>query len=63
MVNFFYIIMKYFYNNLDILSVIMYFCFLLIGLINDYKNIYSHNVCLGVCMMIFMRIVSMQCFL
>ena len=31
--------------------MIIYFYFVLIDLINDYKNIYSHNnnVCLGVC--------------
>ena len=34
-----------FYNNLGIHAVVIYFCFVLIGLINDYKNIYSHNVC------------------
>ena len=37
--------------------MIIYFCFMLIGLINDYKNIYSHNnVCLRACEMVFMRI-------
>ena len=36
----------------------MYFYCMLIDMINDYKNIYSHNnnVCLGVCGVIFMRI-------
>ena len=31
--------------------MIIYFYFVLIDLINDYKNIYSHNnnICLGVC--------------
>ena len=29
---------------------------MLIDTINDYKNIYSCNVCLGVCGVIFMRI-------
>ena len=54
----FYIIMTFFYNNLGILALIIYFCFVLIGLINDYKNIYSrnNNVCLGVCKMVFMSI-------
>ena len=44
--------------------MIIYLCLILIHLINDYKNIYSrHNdVCLGVCMMVFMRIVSMRWF-
>ena len=47
--------MKFFYNNLGIRALIIYFCFVLIGLINDYKNIYCHNnVCLGVCEMVFM---------
>ena len=42
--------------------MIMYFCFVFIDLINDYKNVYSrsNNVCLGVCMMVFMRIVSIK---
>ena len=33
-------------------AVIIYFWFVLIGLINDYRNVYSGNsdVCLGVCM-------------
>ena len=40
--------MNFFYNNLGVLAVIIYFCFVLIDLINDYKNIYSrNNVCLG----------------
>ena len=39
-------------------ALIIYFCFVLIDLINDYKNIYSrnNNVCLGVCKMVFMSI-------
>ena len=33
---------------LGICAMIIYFCFVLIDLINDYKNIYSrNNVCLG----------------
>ena len=42
--------------------MIIYFCFVLIDLINDYKNIYSrdNNVCLGVCMMVFTRIISVK---
>ena len=57
--------MKFFYNNLGINAVIIYFCFVLIDLINDYKNhknVYSrnNNVCLGVCMMAFMTIVSIK---
>ena len=38
---------KFFYNNLGILAAIIYFCFVLIDLINDYTNIYSRNVCFG----------------
>ena len=38
---------NFFYNNLGILAAIIYFCFVLIDLINDYKNIYSRNVCFG----------------
>ena len=50
-------VMKFFCNNLGIRALIIYFCFVLIGLINDYKNIYCrNNVCLGVCEMVFMRI-------
>ena len=45
---FLYIIMKFFYNNLGIQAFIVYFCFVLIYLINDYKNFYSRN---NVCMM------------
>ena len=42
--------------------MIIYFCFVFIDLINNYKNIYTRNnhVCLGVCMMVFMRIVSVE---
>ena len=42
--------------------MIIYFCFVLIVLINDYKNVYScnNNVCLWVCMMVFIRIVSVK---
>ena len=29
---------KIFYNNLGIYAMIVYFCFMLIGLINDYKK-------------------------
>ena len=38
--------------------MITYFCFVLIDLINDYKKNYSrnNNVCLGVCVMVFMKI-------
>ena len=41
--------MKFFYNNLIIRALIIYFCFVLIDLINDYKNIYfrNNNVCVG----------------
>ena len=54
----FYIIMKFFDNNLGILAVIIYFCFVFIDLINDYRNIYArnNNVCLRVCKMAFMSI-------
>ena len=38
---------EFFNNNLGIHALIVYFCFVLIDLINDYKNIYSrNNVCL-----------------
>ena len=42
--------------------MIIYFCFVFIDLTNNYKNIYTRNnhVCLGVCMMVFMRIVSVE---
>ena len=42
--------------------MIIYFCFVFIGLINNYKNIYTrnNNVCLEVCVMVFMRIVSVE---
>ena len=42
---------NFFNNNLGIRTVIIYFAFVLIDLINDYKNIYSgnDNICLGVC--------------
>ena len=30
--------MNFFYNNLGIHAMIIYFCFMLIDLINDYKN-------------------------
>ena len=51
--------MNFFYNNLGIRDMIIYFCFVLIDLVNNYKNVYSHNdnVCLGV-RMFFMRAVS-----
>ena len=54
--------MKFFYNNLVIRALIIYFCFVLIDLINDYKNIYfrNNNVCVGVCGMVFMRIDSFK---
>ena len=44
--------------------MIIYFWFVLIDLINDNKDVYScnNNVCLRVCVMVFMRIVSMRCF-
>ena len=44
--------------------MITYFWFVLIDLINDNKDVYScnNNVCLRVCVMVFMRIVSMRCF-
>ena len=45
---------------MGILAVIIYFCFVLIGFINDYKNICSHNVCLRGFVLIFMSIVSMR---
>ena len=44
--------MKFFYNNLGIRALIIYFCFVLIDLINQYKNhtnIYSRNTVWGLC--------------
>ena len=38
--------MKFFYNNLGIPALIIYFYCMLIDLTSDYKNVYSHNVCL-----------------
>ena len=54
--------MIFFNNNLGILALIIYFCFVLIGLINHYKNINSrnNNVCLGVCKMVFMSINTLK---
>ena len=48
----------FFYNNFVIRALIIYFCFVLRGLINDYKNIYfrNNNVCVGVCELIFMKV-------
>ena len=39
---------EFLYNNLGIHTLVLYFCSMLIDLIIDYKNIYSHNnyVCL-----------------
>ena len=34
---------KFFYNNFAISAVVIYRCFVLIDLINDEKNVYSHN--------------------
>ena len=47
-------IMNFFYNNLGLRALIIYFCFVLIDLINDYKNIYSRNN--NVCLVVFMCI-------
>ena len=49
--------MEFFYNNLGIRALVIYFCFVFINLINGYKNVYSrnNNICLGVCIMVFMR--------
>ena len=48
----------FFYNNFVIRALIIYFCFLLRGLINDYKNIYfrNNNVCVEVCELVFMKV-------
>ena len=73
MKNFFLYNYEIFYNNLGMHALIIHFCFVLIGLNNDYKNVYSHNVCIlvfhtncsyvVVCMWwFFIRIVSMQWF-
>ena len=41
--------------------MIIYFCFVLIDLINGYKNSYSrNNVSFGVSIIVFMRIVSIK---
>ena len=42
--------------------MVTYFYFVLIDLINENKSVYYHNnyACLGVCVLIFMRIVSMR---
>ena len=50
-----------FYNNLGIRPLIIHFCFALTDLINDYKNhktfcSHNNNVCLGVCVVVFMRL-------
>ena len=54
--------MNFFNNNLGIHALVIYFCFMLIELINDYKNICSHNnnVFWGICMMVFMKIDSFK---
>ena len=51
--------MKFFYNNLGIRALIIYFCFVLIDLINDYKKLQTYLfACLcGVCMMTFIHII------
>ena len=46
--------LEIFYNNWGIRVFIIYFCFMLIDLINDYKNIYSRNN--NVCLVVFMCI-------
>ena len=53
---------KIFYNNYDIRALIIYFCFALIDLINDYKNIFSrdNNVCLEVFVVVFMCIITFK---
>ena len=42
--------MNFFYNHLGIGALIICFLFVLIDLINDYKNVYSHNnnICLRI---------------
>ena len=42
--------------------MIIYFCFALIDLINDYKNIFSrdNNVCLEVSVVVFMCIITFK---
>ena len=40
--------MKFFYNNLGIHTLIVYFCFVLIDLINEFKK--NHKI---VCIMVF----------
>ena len=49
---------------IGICALIIHFCFVLIDSINVYRNVYYHNndVCLEICMMVFMRIISMWWF-
>ena len=51
--------MEFFLYNygLVIHALVIYFCFVFINLINGNKNVYSrnNNICLGVCVMVFMR--------
>ena len=53
--------MKFFNNDLGIHALIVYFCFVLIDLINDYKNIYFRsNVCLCggfLCALLFLKFI------
>ena len=56
---------KIFYDNFGIRAVVIYFYFVLIDLINDYKNIYSHKktsniIIIIIIIIIIMRIVSMK---
>ena len=47
----------FFFNNLGIRAVIIYFCSVLIGLINEYKKITQAFACLcKVCVMVFICI-------
>ena len=53
--------MKFFNNDLGIHALIVYFCFVLIDLINDYKNVYfRNNVCLCggfLCALLFLKFI------
>ena len=46
---------------IGIRALVIHFCFVLIDSINVYRNVYYHNndVCLEICMMVFMTIISM----
>ena len=59
-----FIFVRTFFYNFGIRTVIIYFCFVLTDLINDYKNIYfrNNNVCVGVCGMVFIIFSVEKCY-